>query len=252
MSDATLDEVCCVALADGFRGDGEILCNPIGVVPIVGGRLARATFEPDLMMTDTVAALVANTIPVGLPNPPKVIEAYMPYRTIFDVVWSGKRHVVMGANQIDMWGNQNLAAIGDWRKPKAQLLGLRGAPGNVINHTVSYWIPNHSKQVFCEQVDVVSGPGYDKMREIGPAGSRFFEIRRIVSNLGVFDHQTPDNRMRLVSVHPGVTVEQVVENTTFELVIEGDIPTTRLPTAAELDMIRNVIDPKGARKAEFK
>jgi acyl CoA:acetate/3-ketoacid CoA transferase beta subunit len=151
-----------------------------------------------------------------------------------------------------MWGNQNLAAIGDWRKPKAQLLGLRGAPGNVINHTVSYWIPNHSKQVFCEQVDVVSGPGYDKMREIGPAGSRFFEIRRIVSNLGVFDHQTPDNRMRLVSVHPGVTVEQVVENTTFELVIEGDIPTTRLPTAAELDMIRNVIDPKGARKAEFK
>lgn len=252
MSDATLDEVCCVALADGFRGDGEILCNPIGVVPIVGGRLARATFEPDLMMTDTVAALVANTIPVGLPNPPKVIEAYMPYRSIFDVVWSGKRHVVMGANQIDMWGNQNLAAIGDWRKPKAQLLGLRGAPGNVINHTVSYWIPNHSKQVFCEQVDVVSGPGYDKMREIGPAGSRFFEIRRIVSNLGVFDHKTPDNRMRLVSVHPGVTVEQVVESTTFELVIEGDIPTTRLPTAAELDMIRNVIDPKGARKAEFK
>jgi acyl CoA:acetate/3-ketoacid CoA transferase beta subunit len=251
-AEATLDEVCCVALADGFRGDGEILCNPIGVVPIVGGRLARATFEPDLMMTDTVAALVANTIPVGLPNPPKVIEAYMPYRTIFDVVWSGKRHVVMGANQIDMWGNQNLAAIGDWRKPKAQLLGLRGAPGNVINHTVSYWIPNHSKQVFCEQVDVVSGLGYDKMREIGPAGSRFFEIRRIVSNLGVFDHQTPDNRMRLVSVHPGVTVEQVVENTTFELVIEGEIPTTRLPTAAELDMIRNVIDPKGARKAEFK
>ena len=81
----------------------------------------------------------------------------------------------MGANQIDMWGNQNLAAIGDWRKPKAQLLGLRGAPGNVINHTVSYWIPNHSKQVFCEKVDVVSGPGYDKMREIGPAGSRFFD-----------------------------------------------------------------------------
>lgn len=252
MSDATLDEVCCVALADAFRGDGEILCNPIGVVPIVGGRLARATFEPDLMMTDTVAALIANTIPVGVANPAKVVEAYMPYRSIFDVVWSGRRHVVMGANQIDMWGNQNLAAIGDWRKPKAQLLGLRGAPGNVINHTVSYWIPNHSKQVFCEKVDVVSGPGYDKMREIGPAGSRFFEIRRIVSNLGVFDHKTPDNRMRLVSVHPGVTVDQVVESTTFELVIEGDVPTTRTPTADELHMIRDVIDPKGARKAEFK
>ena len=122
----------------------------------------------------------------------------------------------------------------------------------MINHTVSYWIPNHSKQVFCEQVDVVSGPGYDKMRELGPRTSRFFEIRRIVSNLGVFDHKTADNRMRLVSVHPGVTVEQVVEATTFELVIDGDIPTTRTPTTEELDLIRTVIDPKGARKAEFK
>jgi acyl CoA:acetate/3-ketoacid CoA transferase beta subunit len=252
MSDATLDEICVVAVADAFRGDGEILCNPIGVVPICGGRLARATFEPDLMMTDTVAALVANTIPVGVANPAKVIEAYMPYRTIFDVVWSGKRHVVMGASQIDRWGNQNLAAIGDWRKPKAQLLGLRGAPGNVINHPVTYWIPNHSKQVFVEKVDVVSGPGYDKMRDIGAVGSRFFEIRRIVTNLGVFDHATPDNRMRLASTHPGVTVEQIVEATTFELVIEGDIPTTRLPTADELEILRTVIDPKGARKAEFK
>jgi acyl CoA:acetate/3-ketoacid CoA transferase beta subunit len=251
-TEATLDEVCVAALADAFRGDGEILCNPIGVVPICGGRLARATFEPDLMMTDTVAALVANLLPVGVANPAKVIEAAMPYRSIFDVVWSGRRHVVMGASQIDMWGNQNLAAIGDWRKPKAQLLGLRGAPGNVINHAVSYWIPNHSKQVFVDKVDVVSGPGYDKMRELGPVGSRFMEIRRIVSNLGVLDHKTPDNRMRLVSVHPGVTVEQVVENTTFELVVEGDIPTTRLPTAEELELLRTVIDPKGARRAEFK
>ncbi len=251
-AEATLDEVCVIALADAFRGDGEILCNPIGVVPICGGRLARATFEPDLMMTDTVAALIANTIPVGVVNPAKVIEAYMPYRTIFDIVWSGKRHVVMGASQIDMWGNQNLAAIGDWRKPKAQLLGLRGAPGNVINHTVSYWIPNHSKQVFVDKVDVVSGPGYDKMRAIGPAGSRFFEIRRIVSNLGVFDHATADNRMRLVSTHPGVTVEQIVEATTFELSIDASVPTTRLPTSDELEILRTVIDPKGARKAEFK
>ena len=166
----TIDEICCVAMAEAFRGDGEILCNPIGTVPIIGGRLARATFEPDLMMTDTVAALVANTIPVGVPPGEKVIETYSPYRTIFDIVWSGKRHVVMGASQVDMWGNQNLAAIGDWRKPKAQLLGLRGAPGNAINHTMSYWIPNHSKQVFVDKVDVVSAPGYDRMRGARRAG----------------------------------------------------------------------------------
>ena len=76
MSDVMIDEICCVAMAEAFRGDGEILCNPIGTVPIIGGRLARATFEPDLMMTDTVAALVANTIPVGVAPGEKVIEAY--------------------------------------------------------------------------------------------------------------------------------------------------------------------------------
>jgi acyl CoA:acetate/3-ketoacid CoA transferase beta subunit len=251
-STATLDEVCVVALAEAFRGDGEILCNPIGVVPICGGRLARETFEPDLMMTDTVAALIANTIPVGAANPDRVIEAYMPYRSIFDVVWSGRRHVVMGASQIDRWGNQNLAAIGDWRKPKAQLLGLRGAPGNAINHTVTYWIPNHSKQVFVDKVDVVSAPGYDKMRELNPHTSQYFDIRRVVSNLGVFDFATDDNRMRLVSRHPGVSVDQIVDATTFELAIDGDVPETRQPTADELRLLREVIDPKGVRKAEFR
>jgi acyl CoA:acetate/3-ketoacid CoA transferase beta subunit len=240
-NDVTIDEICCVAMAEAFRGDGEILCNPIGTVPIIGGRLARATFEPELMMTDGVAALIANTIPVGAPaNVEKVVETYSPYRTIFDFVWSGRRHVVMGASQIDRWGNQNLAAIGDWRKPKAQLLGLRGAPGNVINHTTTYWVPNHSTKTFVEKVDVVSGPGYDKMRELGPLSSRFFELRRVVSNLGVFDFNTPDNRM------------QLVENTTFELLIDGDVPETRQPTDEELRLIREVIDPKGLRKAEFK
>jgi acyl CoA:acetate/3-ketoacid CoA transferase beta subunit len=250
-TDATIDEICVAALADGFRGDGEILCNPIGVVPICGGRLARETNEPDLMMTDTVAALIANTIAVGVANPDKVIESYMPYRSIFDVVWTGKRHVVMGASQIDRWGNQNLAAIGDWRKPKAQLLGLRGAPGNAINHTVSYWIPNHSKQVFVDKVDVVSAPGYDRIRALPAASGRFFEIRRVVSNLGVFDFRTDDNHMRLVSRHPGVSVEQIVDATTFDLAIDGDVPETRQPTDEELRLIREVIDPKGARKAEF-
>jgi len=251
-SDATIDEVCVAALADAFRGDGEILCNPIGVVPICGGRLARETTEPDLMMTDTVAALVANTIPIGVANPTKVIEAYMPYRSIFDVVWSGRRHVVMGASQIDRWGNQNFAAIGDPKKPKAQLLGMRGAPGNAINHTVTYWIPNHSKQVFVDKVDVVSAPGYDKIRALPAASGRFFEIRRVVTNLGVFDFRTDDNRMRLASRHPGVTTEQIVDATTFELAIEGDVPETRLPSAEELRILREVIDPKGARKGEFK
>ena len=148
MSPVAIDEVCAVAIAEAFRGDGEILCNPIGTTPIIGGRLARATFEPDMVMTDTISVLAANTLPVGDPDAERLVEAWMPYRDIFDVVWSGRRHIVMGASQIDARGNQNLAAIGDWRKPKAQLLGLRGAPGNLVNHATTYWVPNHSTRTF--------------------------------------------------------------------------------------------------------
>ncbi len=129
---------------------------------------------------------------------------------------------------------------------------MRGAPGNTINHPTSYWVPNHGPRVFVPKVDFVSGVGYDRAAVLGKAASRFHEIRRVVSNLGVFDFKTPDNRMRLVSVHPGITVDQIVENTTFELVIDGTIPETRQPTADELRIIRDVIDPKATRKAEFK
>ena len=91
---------------------------------------------------------------------------------MFDVVWSGRRHVMMGASQIDRYGNQNFAFIGAWDQPKAQLLGFRGAPGNTIQNTTSYWIPNHSPRVFVEKVDVVSGVGYDRAAALGAAASR--------------------------------------------------------------------------------
>ena len=248
---ATLDEGCGVAIAEAFRGDGEILCNPIGTTPIIGGRLARATFEPDMVMTDTVAFLVANTLPVGDAGAERLIEAWMPYRDIFDLLWSGRRHVVMGASQIDARGNQNLAAIGDWRRPRAQLLGLRGAPGNLVNHVTSYWVPNHSPRTFVPSVDVVSGPGYDRVAGLSAAVRANHEVRRVVSNLGVFDFANDERRMQVVSVHPGVTVDQVVEATGFELVLPEVVDETPRPTDEELRLIREVIDPRGLRRAEF-
>jgi acyl CoA:acetate/3-ketoacid CoA transferase beta subunit len=241
-AEPTRADVCAVALAEAFRGDGEIMASPMGTVPTIAARLARATFAPDLLLSDGVASLVAGILPIG--GTPTVVEGYIPYRTVFDVVWSGRRHVIMGASQIDRFGNQNIACIGDPRKPKAQLLGMRGAPGNTINHTTSYWVPGHTKRSFVARVDVVSGVGYDRAAALGPRASRFHEIRRVVSNLGVFDFGGVDHAMRLVSVHPGVTVAEVVEKTGFELVIAADTPTTRLPTGEELALIRT-IDPRG-------
>jgi acyl CoA:acetate/3-ketoacid CoA transferase beta subunit len=159
---------------------------------------------------------------------------------------------MMGATQIDRFGNQNIACIGAYEKPKAQLLGMRGAPGNTLNHPTSYWVPNHSPKVFVEKVDVVSGVGYDRAAALGERTARFHEIRRVVTNLAVFDFDSPDHAMRLASVHAGVSVDEVVSNTGFELVLPEVVPETRSPTNAELKIIREVLDPGEIASREVK
>jgi acyl CoA:acetate/3-ketoacid CoA transferase beta subunit len=243
-------DICAVAVADCFRGDGEILANPIGTIAMIGGRLARATWEPDLLMTDGEATLIANHQAVPA-RADRQVETFNPYRRMFDVVWSGRRHVMMGATQVDQYGNQNIAGLGGTvERPKTQLLGFRGAPGNTINDTTSYFVAAQSARVFVAHVDVVTGIGYDRAAALGPEASRFHEIRRVVSNLGVYDFETPDHRMRLRSLHPGVTVEEVVAATGFELVIPDGVPISRLPTPDELRLLDEVVDPAGTRFRE--
>lgn len=251
MSDFTRAEVCAVAVAEAFRGDGEILASCFGTVPAVGARLAKLSFEPDLMMTDGIAMAIRNVPPVSGPaTGENLVEAWLPFRTIFDLLWNGRRHVMMVASQIDRYGNQNFACIGPHEKPKAQLLGMRGAPGNTISHRTSYWVPNHGPRVFVEKVDVVSGVGYDRARALGEASSRYHCIHRVISNLAVFDFETPDHAMRLRSLHPGVGVDEVVEATSFELAIPDDVPETRAPSDEELRIIREVLDPEGLAENE--
>jgi acyl CoA:acetate/3-ketoacid CoA transferase beta subunit len=230
---ATRAEVCVVACAEAWRGDGAILASPMGLIPSLGARLARLTFEPGLLLTDGEAYLV---------DAAGEIEGWMPYREVFTMLAAGRRHVMMGAAQIDRHGNQNISAIGDWKRPKAQLLGVRGAPGNTVNHPVSYWIPKHSPRVFTPRVDMVSGVGYDR-------GAR--ELRVVVTNLAVLDFETPERVMRLRSVHPGVEAGEVVAATGFPLAVPDEVPVTRAPTAEELGLIRHRLDPAGAREREL-
>jgi len=253
---ASLAEICAVACADAFRGasrgESEILASPIGTIPSIGARLAKATFAPDLLLTDGVASVVANVSAVGAIDASRVVEGWLPYRAIFDLVWSGRRHVMMGASQIDRHGNQNIAVIGPFERPKAQLLGVRGAPGNTINHRTSYWIPGHSPRTFVARVDFVSGVGYDRARALGPRASRFHDIHRVVSNKGVFDFETPERAMRLRSLHPGISLDEVIQSTGFALVIPEHVEETRSPTSDELRLLREVIDPQSLGGKELK
>src|SRR5689334_18325465 len=248
MSDVTRAEVCAVAVADAFKDDGEIFASPMGMLPMLGVRLAKLTSNPDLVISDGESLFLGGTPPLFAKA--DVVEGWIPFRRVFDVVAYGKRHVMMGATQVDRQGNQNISAIGDFAQPKRQLLGSRGAPGNTVNNRTSYWVPKHNTRVFVENVDIVSGVGPARAKAAGPGASKYNDIHRIVSNLGVFDVKGEGDSVRLLSVHPGVTVEDVVAATGFELSIPADVPVTREPTETELMIIRNVLDPKTLRDRE--
>ncbi|RJL20684.1 CoA-transferase subunit beta [Bailinhaonella thermotolerans] len=240
-SDATRAEVCVVACAEAWRGDGEVLAAAMGVCSVLGARLARLTFEPGLLTTDGGALLTAEPIPLGAPA--GAVEGWMPFRDHLWLVLNGRRHVMMGASQIDRHGNTNISAIGPWAKPVSQLLGVRGAPGNTRLNPTSYWIPRHSTRVFVERVDTVSGVGTDR----GAHG-----LRRVVTDLGVFDLGGPGGTMRLLSAHPGVEVAEIIGRTGFALDVPAEVPETRRPTGEELRLIREVLDPEGRRDREVR
>lgn len=243
--DATRAEVCTAAIADCWADDGEIFGSPMGLLPTLGARLCKLTSNPDLLISDGESLFLAGVPPLGQTK--EVVEGWVPFRRVFDVVAYGKRHVMMGATQVDRHGNQNISALGPFAQPKRQLLGSRGAPGNTVNNRTSYWVPKHSPRVFVEQVDIVTGVGPRRAREAG--AQRYNDIHRIVSNLGVFDLGGPGDTVRLLSTHPGVTVDEVVESTGFELHIDSP-GETRTPTIEELVLIREMLDPKTLRSRE--
>ncbi|NLT30488.1 MAG: CoA-transferase [Propionibacterium sp.] len=243
----TRAEYCVIACAEAFRDNGEILASAFGTIPAIGARLARETFSPDLLLTDGAANTVRGTWPVNK-GPQGPVEGWTPFRRIFDLVWNGKRHVVMIPSQIDAAGNMNISVIGDFNKPKAALIGVRGGPGNTISHPTSYWVPKHGTRVFVEKVDMVSGVGYDSAEKAGKAATEFLDLRVVVTNLCVFHFV--DGRMQVKSLHPGVTAEEVVEATGFPIEVPADVPTTREPTEEELRLIREVLDPKSLRDRE--
>ena len=248
MSDVSRAEVCASACADLFVDDGEIMASPMGLLPTLGARLAKLTHSPDLLITDGESLILGGVPPLG--ESADVVEGWIPFRKVFDVVAYGRRHVVMGATQVDRYGNQNISCIGDFDKPKRQLLGVRGAPGNTVNNKTSYWVPKQSNRVFVERVDMVSGVGRQRAEEAGPAATRFHNVHRVVSNLGVYDFEGPGHTIRLVSLHPGVTLDEVRQASGCDIHVAGEVPETRLPSMEELVLIREVLDPRSLRDRE--
>ena len=226
--------MCAAAIAEAFRGNSEILVTPMGTLPSIGARLARLTFNPDLLLSDGESLFLAGVPPLCAEA--DVVEGWIPFRQVFDVVAYGKRHVMMGATQIDREGNQNISAIGDFAQPKRQLLGSRGAPGNTVNNRTSYWVPKHSTRVFVEQVDIVSGVGRAPAAA-GPAAASSTSPPGRERSRGARPPRRRSWRGSAGLGAPGRDGRRGREATGFELQAPADLAVTRVPSAEELSII---------------
>ena len=153
----------------------------------------------------------------------------------------------LGAAQIDMYGNINTTVIGDHDLPRTRLPGSGGANdvGSSCQRTII--IMRQSQRSFVQKLDFLTTPGYltgpGAREKAGlPEGSGPY---RLITQLAVYDFDEPTKRVRLRSLSPGVTVEQVKENSQFDIIIPGHIETSAPPTQEELRLLRTEIDPAG-------
>lgn len=249
------EEVLCNPLADLlicacssiWDSDSEVLASGIGLIQRLAASLAMIK-NPNLMMTDSEAFIVSEPVPVGRRNgyEPKR-ETWMGFSRIFDNVWSGKRHALVGPSQIDQFGQTNISAIGDYEQPKVQMLGMRGFPGNSISHANSFFVPLHSKRVFVKgEVDTVCSIGYNPTRLPKGYCLNDIDIRRIVTDLCVMDFEPECKKMRIVSLHPGVSIDEVQDNTGFDLIKPEGLRQTPEPATEQLTSI-SILDPDNLR-----
>ena len=250
----TLAELMICAASEAWRNDGEVLATGIGTLPRLAASLSMLSTNPDLMMTDSEAFLLSAPNPIGprAADFKPAYETWMGFSRIFDNVWGGKRHAMVGPTQIDRFGQANISCIGDYAKPKAMMLGVRGFPGNSISHANSFFVPSHNTRVFKDgECDVVCSIGYNPARLAKGYSLDEVDIRLVITDLCVMDFGGPGHQIRLRSLHPGITVEQVQQNTGFPVFVPEDVITTPAPTAGQLEIIRRM-DPHNLRARELK
>lgn len=251
MSDFTIDELISVCIARQVE-DGEILAQGINTPLVMAGFiLAKCTHAPNVRFSSAIGqGLCQDWAPLGVGR--------------IEDLWLGKAQTHFGfipgviellpayelkeffrPAQVDAAGSFNNIAFGDdYARPRMRLPGTGGIPDvTVFSDKIYLYVPRHSRVTFVEKLDFVSGMGHVPQRRRGSG------VRYLVSDLGQFDWR--NGRMRLVTRHPGVTLEQIRRKTGFELEIAPNLGETPPPSDEELCLLREEIDPLGVRKLEM-
>ncbi|MEO0079594.1 MAG: CoA-transferase [candidate division WOR-3 bacterium] len=220
-------------------------------IPMLAAALAKRTHAPNLMAIFEFGGTGASLkkLPLGVGDS-RTFHKAVAATGICDVMETAQRGFIeygfLGGAQIDMFGNLNTTVIGPYWPPKVRLPGSGGA-NDVGSHCWKTIIimRQHDTKRFVPKVDFITTPGYltgPGAREACglPPGTGPY---RVVTNLALMDFEPESKRMRLIATNPGVTVEQVKENTGFELLIAEKVKVNRPPTKRQLRLLREKIDP---------
>ncbi len=251
MSDKYTSNELLICLASRVMEDGTTAFIGTGI-PMLAASLAQAMHAPNLVAVfefgGTGAILEKLPLAVGdMRTYNKALHA----SGICDIMETSQRGFIeygfLGGAQIDPYGNLNSTAIGDVLKPKVRLPGSGGGNdvGSCSWRTIA--IMPHDKRRFVEKVDFITTPGFlagpGAREEAGlPGGTGPY---RVVTSLAVMGYDDETKRMKLLSTNPGVTVEQVIEHTGFELLMADRIETNPPPADKELKILREKVDPDG-------
>ncbi len=256
MGDYTIAELMAVCLSREIRDGDRVLQGLYSPLPMIACLLAKSFHAPNMVYFNTADVIDPQPREVPFSTAEPALQeravAYIPLWQTFDLAQQGKLDLIfLGGAQVDKYGNTNLSAIGPYEKPKVRLpAGAASAHLCAIMDTV-IWVPRHNARVLVERVDFITGQGYlTGGNARGRAGIPKGGPQKVVTNLGVLDFEPESKAMRLVSIHPGVTVKEVKENTGFDLLIPETVGETPPPSAEELEFIRT-IDPHGVRELEF-
>ena len=246
----TPSELLAVMGSRELRDDTTVFAG-VGV-PLLAAALAQQRHAPKLTMVIEGGIIGPQIKPGRLPistNEMRAAHRAQMLPGITDTFLFAQRGFLdygfMGGAQIDRHGNINTSVVGgDYWKPKVRLPGTGGANDIASLCKEVIILTAHEKRRFVEKVDFVTSPawlGGDGSR--ARAGLHFGGVSRVVTTLGILGFDPATKRMRLDAVHPGVTVEQVRDNTGFELLLAPEVATTKPPTSDELEMLR-ALDPE--------
>jgi acyl CoA:acetate/3-ketoacid CoA transferase beta subunit len=255
MVDYTIEEQIVCEIARSFGPDDDFIVSATNNCGFVGIALAKELYAPKLsfyMAAKGKGAFLRNVrypFMIGAP-PERFIETLVNMEDIFDALGRGKWCMIMQSVQIDKYGYTNLSLVGDINRPSNVFVGSRAVPDNTINYPRTlYFVPKHAKRVFVEKVDFISGVGYGKERREGVV--KWGAPAMIITNLCVMDFDEESGRVRLKSIHTGITLDQIKDNTGFDLILPDPVPGTEPPSAEELHWIREIIDPSGISRLDF-